>query len=82
MMKIDYKDQNLPMADLLISQGVSFKNDFTKEEREETVKLLQYYLTPDNWPQQAVEIPLKKFILRIDDVDDIGHLYSWLLQQM
>ena len=83
MKTIDYESQSLPMADLLISQGVSFKDDFTAEERENLKELLEKYLIDcADGKNEAVEIFLKRFVLRIQGSTEAGHLYSWLLKFM
>lgn len=77
MMTIDYGTSSMQMGDLLRSQGVSPKQDFSERQRRKIrEKLLRYLATNGDKP---VRIKLKKFVLQLKGWDEAGYLLQYFL---
>jgi len=72
---IDYYNQNEQMGDLLISNGVSIKKDFSDEEREKLKNELEAYMSGSG---ELITIDLKKFNLVIKGADEASNLYQYI----
>lgn len=73
---IDYNYSTLQMGDLIASEGVSIKKDFSEAEREQLAKCLEDYMSSEH-AMDEFKIDLKKFYLVIKGPDEASHLYQY-----
>jgi hypothetical protein len=73
---IDYYSQDQQMGDLLSLRNVFIKSDFSYKERESLRKQLENYMM--HYSEHRIEIDLKKFILQLKGVDEVGYLLRYV----
>ncbi|KAF5053701.1 hypothetical protein DSECCO2_395710 [anaerobic digester metagenome] len=73
---IDYFSQDQQMGDLLASMNVFIGIDFTFKERETLRKQLENYMM--HFSENILEIDMKKFILKLKGVDEVGYLLRYV----
>lgn len=73
---IDYAQSGMQMGDLIRSQGVSLKQDFSPDERREIRRQLEYYLS-STCGDKPVIVDLKKCYIRIKGYDEAGYLLQY-----
>ncbi len=73
---IEYYNQNKQMGDLLISMGVSIRDDFSNKELNDLRMMLEEYMSGDS--KSKITIDLKKFNLVIKGADEASCLYQYV----
>lgn len=73
---IDYYSQDQQMGDLLSLMNVSIENDFSDKEQESLWIQLENYMI--RCSEKMIEIDMKKFILQLKGVDEVGYLLSYV----
>lgn len=74
---VDYFFSPYQMGDLLQSENVSIRNDFSDAEQENLRKYLEEYMS-GSYENKSIQIDLKKFCLILRGADEADYLYEYV----